>query len=182
MLLFVEVATEQGLRRRGVPATQRRWPAPVHTPRRDRRGGARCGDPSDIDRIYQSLLWAGASVGRSGVATQAIAALDVTLWDLKARRAGCRWQSDWCAPGFLPCLQHVRRLPAGLSRGDQERPPHLESASAASKSGRTTRLEDRPGARGRAAEHLGKPPSWSTPTSSGIGPGHAGCAEASDAT
>ena len=44
-------------------------------------------DPSDIDRIYQSLLWAGASVGRSGVATQAIAALDVALWDLKARRA-----------------------------------------------------------------------------------------------
>ena len=45
-------------------------------------------DPCDIDRIYQSLLWAGASVGRSGVATQAIAALDVALWDLKARRAG----------------------------------------------------------------------------------------------
>jgi hypothetical protein len=44
-------------------------------------------DPSDIDRIYQSLLWAGASVGRSGVATQAIAALDVPLWDLKARGA-----------------------------------------------------------------------------------------------
>jgi L-alanine-DL-glutamate epimerase-like enolase superfamily enzyme len=44
-------------------------------------------DPSDIDRIYQSLLWAGASVGRSGVASQAIAALDVALWDLKARRA-----------------------------------------------------------------------------------------------
>ena len=44
-------------------------------------------DPSDIDSIYQSLLWAGASVGRSGAATQAIAALDVALWDLKARRA-----------------------------------------------------------------------------------------------
>ena len=34
------------------------------------------------------LCWAGASVGRSGLATQAIAAFDVALWDLKAKRAG----------------------------------------------------------------------------------------------
>ncbi|MGH3372960.1 MAG: L-talarate/galactarate dehydratase, partial [Nocardioidaceae bacterium] len=44
-------------------------------------------DPSDIGRIYDKLLWAGASVGRSGVATQAIAAIDIALWDLKAKRA-----------------------------------------------------------------------------------------------
>ncbi|WP_116953465.1 L-talarate/galactarate dehydratase [Jiangella endophytica] len=45
-------------------------------------------DASDIGRIHTSLLWAGASVGRSGAATQAIAAIDIALWDLKARRAG----------------------------------------------------------------------------------------------
>jgi L-alanine-DL-glutamate epimerase and related enzymes of enolase superfamily len=45
-------------------------------------------DSSDIGRVYDKLLWAGASVGRSGVATQAIAAVDIALWDLKARRAG----------------------------------------------------------------------------------------------
>ncbi|SEH00134.1 L-alanine-DL-glutamate epimerase [Nonomuraea solani] len=45
-------------------------------------------DPSDIGRIYERLLWAGASVGRSGVATQALAAIDVALWDVKAKRAG----------------------------------------------------------------------------------------------
>lgn len=45
-------------------------------------------DPNDIARIYQKLLWAGASVGRSGVATQAIAALDIALYDLKSKRAG----------------------------------------------------------------------------------------------
>ncbi|GAA4921278.1 L-alanine-DL-glutamate epimerase-like enolase superfamily enzyme [Nonomuraea thailandensis] len=45
-------------------------------------------DPADIGRIYDRLLWAGASVGRSGVATQALAAIDVALWDLKAKRAG----------------------------------------------------------------------------------------------
>jgi L-alanine-DL-glutamate epimerase-like enolase superfamily enzyme len=45
-------------------------------------------DPSDIARLWDKLAWAGASVGRSGLATQAIAAFDVALWDLKARRAG----------------------------------------------------------------------------------------------
>jgi L-alanine-DL-glutamate epimerase-like enolase superfamily enzyme len=45
-------------------------------------------DPNDIGRLWTKLVWAGASVGRSGVATQAIAAIDVALWDLKARRAG----------------------------------------------------------------------------------------------
>lgn len=45
-------------------------------------------DPSDIGRIWTRLVWAGASVGRSGLATQAIAAIDVALWDMKAKRAG----------------------------------------------------------------------------------------------
>jgi L-alanine-DL-glutamate epimerase-like enolase superfamily enzyme len=44
-------------------------------------------DPNDIARLWSKLVWAGASVGRSGVAVQAIAALDTALWDLKARRA-----------------------------------------------------------------------------------------------
>jgi len=45
-------------------------------------------DPSDIGRIWTKLVWGGASVGRSGLAVQAIAAFDVALWDLKAKRAG----------------------------------------------------------------------------------------------
>jgi hypothetical protein len=45
-------------------------------------------DPNDIARLWDKLCWAGASVGRSGLATQAIGAFDVALWDLKARRAG----------------------------------------------------------------------------------------------
>ncbi|MBI3226843.1 MAG: mandelate racemase/muconate lactonizing enzyme family protein [Mycolicibacterium cosmeticum] len=45
-------------------------------------------DPNDIAKIWTKLVWAGASVGRSGVATQAIAAFDIALWDLKAKRAG----------------------------------------------------------------------------------------------
>jgi L-alanine-DL-glutamate epimerase-like enolase superfamily enzyme len=45
-------------------------------------------DPSDIGRLWNKLCWAGASVGRSGLSTQAIGAFDVALYDLKARRAG----------------------------------------------------------------------------------------------
>ena len=45
-------------------------------------------DPNDIGRLWTKLVWAGASVGRSGLATQAIAAFDNCLWDCKAKRAG----------------------------------------------------------------------------------------------
>lgn len=45
-------------------------------------------DPSDIAKLWTKLCWAGASVGRSGLSTQAIAAFDVALYDLKAKRAG----------------------------------------------------------------------------------------------
>ena len=45
-------------------------------------------DPSDIAKLWDKLAWAGASVGRSGLSTQAIGAVDVALWDLKAKRAG----------------------------------------------------------------------------------------------
>ncbi|GAA1873288.1 L-talarate/galactarate dehydratase [Actinomadura bangladeshensis] len=45
-------------------------------------------DPSDIGRIWTKLAWAGASAGRGGLAAQAIAAIDIALWDLKAKRAG----------------------------------------------------------------------------------------------
>jgi L-alanine-DL-glutamate epimerase-like enolase superfamily enzyme len=45
-------------------------------------------DPNDIAKIFTKLLWAGASMGRSGLTTQAIAPFDIALWDLKAKRAG----------------------------------------------------------------------------------------------
>jgi L-alanine-DL-glutamate epimerase-like enolase superfamily enzyme len=45
-------------------------------------------DPNDIAKLWTQLCWAGASVGRSGMAVQAYGAFDVALYDLKARRAG----------------------------------------------------------------------------------------------
>jgi len=45
-------------------------------------------DPNDIAKIWTRLMWAGASMGRSGMTAQAIAPFDIALWDLKAKRAG----------------------------------------------------------------------------------------------
>lgn len=44
-------------------------------------------DPNDIQKIWDKMFWAGASVGRSGIAVQSIAAFDTALWDLKAKKA-----------------------------------------------------------------------------------------------
>lgn len=44
-------------------------------------------DPNDIPKLWDKLAWQSASVDRSGVAVQAIAAFDTALWDMKARRA-----------------------------------------------------------------------------------------------
>ena len=45
-------------------------------------------DPNDTSRLFTKLLWAGASVGRSGLTVQAISPFDIALWDMKAKRAG----------------------------------------------------------------------------------------------
>ncbi|MFC4857635.1 mandelate racemase/muconate lactonizing enzyme family protein [Actinophytocola glycyrrhizae] len=44
-------------------------------------------DPNDVGRVREKLVAAGASAGRTGLAAQAIGAVDVGLWDLKAKRA-----------------------------------------------------------------------------------------------
>ena len=88
VLLFVELATEQGVEGMGFSYSKRAGGTAQYAHLKEIAETVIGADPSDIGRIYESLLWAGASVGRSGVATQAIAALDVGLWDLKARRAG----------------------------------------------------------------------------------------------
>jgi L-alanine-DL-glutamate epimerase-like enolase superfamily enzyme len=44
-------------------------------------------DANDIGRLWEKLAWQSASVSRTGVSVQAIAALDFALWDLKAKCA-----------------------------------------------------------------------------------------------
>ncbi len=87
-------------------------------------------DPNDIARLWDKLCWAGASAGRSGLATQAIGAFDVALWDMKAKRAklslakllGSHRESVACyntSGGFLhtPLDQLLRNAEASLARG-----------------------------------------------------------------
>ncbi|GGY11281.1 L-talarate/galactarate dehydratase [Streptomyces minutiscleroticus] len=86
--LFVEIATEQGHEGIGFSYSKRAGGPGQFAHAREIADNLIGEDPSDIGRIWTKLVWAGASVGRSGLATQAIAAFDVALWDLKAKRAG----------------------------------------------------------------------------------------------
>ncbi|MFM9370752.1 L-talarate/galactarate dehydratase [Streptomyces sp. Da 82-17] len=86
--LFVELETAEGHRGIGFSYSKRAGGPGQFAHAKEISGDLLGEDPSDIGRIWTKLVWAGASVGRSGLATQAIAAYDVALWDLKARRAG----------------------------------------------------------------------------------------------
>jgi L-alanine-DL-glutamate epimerase-like enolase superfamily enzyme len=87
-MLFVEVKTRDGAEGIGFSYSKRAGGRAQYAHLSEIAGNLLGEDSSDIGRVYDKLLWAGASVGRSGVATQAIAAVDIALWDLKARRAG----------------------------------------------------------------------------------------------
>ncbi|MFI8537523.1 mandelate racemase/muconate lactonizing enzyme family protein [Streptomyces aquilus] len=86
--LFVEVGTEQGYEGVGFSYSKRAGGPGQFAHAKEIAPVLMGEDPSDIARIWTKLVWAGASVGRSGLATQAVAAFDIALWDLKAKRAG----------------------------------------------------------------------------------------------
>jgi len=44
--------------------------------------------PADTERLWQRMWWTVHYAGRGGQSASAISALDIALWDLKARRAG----------------------------------------------------------------------------------------------
>ncbi|POX37348.1 enolase [Streptomyces sp. Ru73] len=86
--LFVEIETAQGHQGIGFSYSKRAGGPAQYAHAKEIADELIGEDPSDIGKLWTKLVWAGASVGRSGVATQAIAAVDVALWDLKAKRAG----------------------------------------------------------------------------------------------
>lgn len=87
VFLFAEITTEQGHEGLGFSYSKRAGGPAQYAHAKEVAQVALGEDPSDIAKLSTKLLWAGASVGRSGVATQALAALDIALYDLKAKRA-----------------------------------------------------------------------------------------------
>ncbi|GAA2174670.1 mandelate racemase/muconate lactonizing enzyme family protein [Arthrobacter parietis] len=88
VFLLAEILTEQGVSGLGFSYSKRAGGPAQYAHAREVAEILIGEDPNDIAKLYNKLLWAGASVGRSGVATQALAALDIALYDLKAKRAG----------------------------------------------------------------------------------------------
>ncbi|MEU4825758.1 mandelate racemase/muconate lactonizing enzyme family protein [Actinomadura citrea] len=88
VFLFAEIGTEQGHEGIGFGYSKRAGGPGQFAHAAEIAPAAVGEDPSDIGRIGTKLAWAGASAGRGGLAAQAIAAIDIALWDLKARRAG----------------------------------------------------------------------------------------------
>ncbi|RVX40664.1 galactarate dehydratase /L-talarate dehydratase [Nonomuraea polychroma] len=128
--LFAEIGTEQGHEGIGFAYSKRAGGPGQYAHAKEIAGNLVGEDPNDIARLWDKLCWAGASVGRSGLSVQAIAALDVALWDMKAKRAslplakllGAHRDSVRCyntSGGFLhaPIEQVLDNASAALERG-----------------------------------------------------------------
>lgn len=87
VFLFVEIRTADGAEGIGFGYSKRAGGPGQFAHAREIAAELLGEDANDIGRLWTKLAWAGASVGRSGLATQAIAAFDIALWDLKAKRA-----------------------------------------------------------------------------------------------
>ena len=129
-MLFVELQTEQGHDGLGLSYSKRAGGPGQFAHAQEIAPNLIGEDPNDIARLWDKLCWAGASVGRSGLSTQAIGAFDVALWDTKARRAnlslakllGAHRESVRCyntSGGFLhtPIDQLKVNAAASVARG-----------------------------------------------------------------
>lgn len=87
IFLFTEIRTADGHEGIGFSYSKRAGGPGQFAHAREIAGDLLGEDANDIARLWTKLAWAGASVGRSGLAIQAIASMDIALWDLKAKRA-----------------------------------------------------------------------------------------------
>ncbi len=77
--VFAEITCESGLSGLGWAYSKRAGGPGMYAHAREIAPNLIGEDPSDISRLWTKLVWAGASVGRSGLSTQAIAAFDVAV-------------------------------------------------------------------------------------------------------
>ncbi|SDL65461.1 mandelate racemase/muconate lactonizing enzyme family protein [Arthrobacter sp. ok362] len=85
--LFAEITSEEGHEGVGYSYALRAGAPALYAHARELAPELIGENPNDVQRIWSKLAWLGQSVGRSGVTAQAVAAFDVALWDLKAKRA-----------------------------------------------------------------------------------------------
>ena len=132
--LFAEIRTEAGLEGMGFSYCIRAGGAAQFAHAREVAPDLIGEDPNDIARLWTKLVWAGASVGRSGASTQAIAAFDTALCDLKAKRAGLPLAKLLGAHrDSVRCYNTAWRLPAHADRagaGERERVPRPRASAA----------------------------------------------------
>ncbi len=86
-IIIAEIKTREGYEGVGFSYSKRAGGQGIYAHAKEIAENLIGEDPNDIDKIYTKLLWAGASVGRSGMAVQAISPIDIALWDMKAKRA-----------------------------------------------------------------------------------------------
>lgn len=86
-IIFAEIRTLDGFEGVGFSYSKRARGQGIYAHAKEIANNLLGEDPNDIDKIYTKLQWAGASVGRSGMAVQAISPIDIALWDMKAKRA-----------------------------------------------------------------------------------------------
>lgn len=87
-LLFVEAVSEAGHQGLGMSYTLRTGGPGMYATACELAPLLLGEDPNDTARLWDKLAWQAISLGRGGLAYQAICAFDVALHDMKARRAG----------------------------------------------------------------------------------------------
>jgi L-alanine-DL-glutamate epimerase-like enolase superfamily enzyme len=83
--LFVHVKCDEGIEGLGVTAGSRAVRAVVE---HDLKGLLIGQDPFCIEKLWNDMFWRVRGVGRKGIAFCAISAIDIALWDLKAKALG----------------------------------------------------------------------------------------------
>jgi L-talarate/galactarate dehydratase len=86
--IFVQIRTREGQQGLGFGYSKRAGGQGMYAHALELAPNLIGEDPNDIAKIWTKLMWAGASAGRAGITSQAIAPFDIALWDLKAKRAG----------------------------------------------------------------------------------------------
>lgn len=88
-LVTVEVITEDGLTGTGYTYTGGKGGhAILAMVRHDLRDGLIGQDAADVEALHDAMGWRIHYVGRGGIASFAISAIDIALWDLRGRRDG----------------------------------------------------------------------------------------------